>query len=60
VPPFTNWATAATSIQAAVDVAADGNTILVTNGTYHGTGGILYGSNVVVVSKAESGLGPWG
>ena len=32
--PFTNWSTAAATIQAALDAAADGDTILATNGTY--------------------------
>lgn len=32
--PFTNWATAAATIQPAIDVATDGDTILATNGTY--------------------------
>lgn len=34
--PYTNWATAARFIQQAVDTAADGDTVLVTNGTYSG------------------------
>ena len=34
VPPFTNWATAATGIQQAVNVAAAGDDVVVTNGTY--------------------------
>jgi hypothetical protein len=34
VPPFTSWADAATNIQAAVDAAAAGETVWVTNGVY--------------------------
>ncbi|MFH0879656.1 MAG: choice-of-anchor Q domain-containing protein, partial [Lentisphaerota bacterium] len=32
--PYTNWAQAARTIQAAVDIAQDGDTVLVTNGVY--------------------------
>ena len=34
VSPFTNWADAATTIQAAIDVSEDGDTVRVTNGIY--------------------------
>ena len=33
-PPYTNWTTAATSIQSAVNAAVAGDEIVVTNGTY--------------------------
>ena len=53
-PPYTNWAGAATNIQAAIDLATAGDLVVVTNGTYNTGGRAVYGSatNRVVVDKA--------
>ncbi|NKB25896.1 MAG: hypothetical protein GKR87_16305 [Kiritimatiellae bacterium] len=52
-PPFTSWADAATDIQSAIDVASNGDTVLVTNGTYSTKGVAVYGTmtNRITITK---------
>ena len=53
MPPYTSWATAAQVVQQAVDAAAAGDEIVVTNGIYATGGRVVHGTmfNRVAVDK---------
>ncbi len=55
VPPYTSWATAARSIQPAVDVSVAGDTVIVTNGVYDTGTAVAAGrtlNNRLVITKS--------
>src|SRR6476620_9394009 len=51
-PPYTGWATAATSIQQAIDAATNGDVVLVNDGIYQSGSAAANGANRVAVNKA--------
>jgi hypothetical protein len=56
VPPYTNWLTAATNLQEAVDATAVGEFVLATNGVYSTGGRVMAGdlTNRMVINKPIS------
>ncbi|HOW97439.1 MAG TPA: choice-of-anchor Q domain-containing protein [Kiritimatiellia bacterium] len=55
-PPYTNWATAATTIQDAVHASAAGDTVWVTDGVYTVTAPLLVTNGIAI--RSVNGRGP--
>jgi hypothetical protein len=53
--PYLNWGTAAATIQAAVNVAANGATVIVSNGTYNISSAITF-TNHIILRSFQRGL----
>jgi hypothetical protein len=49
--PYDTWEKAATNIQQAVNIASNGDLIMVGPGTYRGFGGVSSGTNTVLLNK---------
>ena len=55
VSPYISWGTAATNIQAAVDVASAGEYVLINDGIYYLTDQIIVGNDIIVQSVNGNG-----